>query len=414
VTKSVAIIGAGIVGICTAIELLKSGHKVTLFDKEAPGSQASLWNAGVLATSSLIPLNNPTLIRRIPSLLTGRLAGFRFNRRKLVQTFPWAVQFLINSSKKRFNEVADALNVLIKLSHKTHMTYVTDLGQPDLLLENGWLFVYRTKAGFAASAFQSSILDRYNIAHQVLNSNQLAELEPGISGKIHSARYIKDSAVAQPALLLKAYIEYLRALGGEIRRAEISSILQVNGGIVLSSPGTAGEYFDDVVVAAGAWSNQILRTVGIKLPMVVERGYLKTYTLGGATILYRPLFDVEGGYVVSPRPCGIQISTGTELTTINANPDGSQLIHAVGQLKTLLPLGEPMMDNYAVSNRPSLNDSLPAIGPINRIPGLWIATGHQHTGFSTSAGTGRLLSAQINGESPEIDPEPYLPARFSI
>jgi len=414
VTKSVAIVGAGIVGICTAIELLKTGQKVTLFDKELPGSQSSLWNAGVLATSSLIPLNNPQLISKIPYLLAGRIPGFRLNPGQLLHTLPWAVRFFANSRRWRFDEVVSALNALIGLSRKIHKAHIDDLGQPDLLVENGWLFIYRTKAGFADSAFQGEILDQYHVAHQVLDADMLSELEPGLSRNVYGARHISDSLSTEPAMLLSAYIEYARRLGAKFRRVEVKSIARKTAGIALASEGNNIEIFDNVVVAAGAWSNQLLQSVNIKLPMVVERGYLKTFSLRGATKLNRPFFDVEAGYVASPRQCGIQISTGTELTTVDAAPNEIQLHNAVEQLKTLLPLGNPQMDSAAVSNRPSLTDSLPVIGPVKKVPGLWLATGHQHMGFSTSAGTGRLLSALINRTKPDIDPEPYLPARFNI
>jgi len=103
--------------------------------------------------------------------------------------------------------------------------------------------------------------------------------------------------------------------------------------------------------------------------MAVERGYLKTFSLKQGHELHRPIYDVEAGYVVSPRSTGIQISTGTELTTINGKPAPSQLYSAIEKLKTLLSLGTPTMDSYAVSNRPSLSDSLPAIGPVKKLRG---------------------------------------------
>ncbi len=413
-TKSIAIIGAGIVGICTAIELLKTGHQVTLFDKDLPGTQASLWNAGVLSTASLVPMNSPALISKIPALLSGRMPGFKFDRAKLFHTMPWAIRFLANSHRRRFQEVVPALNNLIALSLKLHKAHIAELRQPDLIVEKGWLFLYRTKAGFVGSKMQGDILDRYEVSHSVLGPDKLAELEPGLCGPIYKARFIKDSLSADPALLLRAYIGYLHRLGGKTKQAKITSVLKNADGIAVLNQEGETETFSNVIVAAGAWSNQVLRSVGVKLPMAVERGYLKTFALKGGSELHRPVCDVEAGYVVSPRSFGVQISTGTELTTIHAKPDASQLSSAIDQLKTMLPLGEPIMDTYAVSNRPSLSDSLPAIGPVKGVEGLWLATGHQHLGFSTSAGTGKLISAQINGERPDIDPRPYLPSRFNI
>jgi len=124
-------------------------------------------------------------------------------------------------------------------------------------------------------------------------------------------------------------------------------------------------------------------------------------------------FDVDGGYVVSPRPEGVQISSGTELTALQSKPSFHLFAKAQARVEQALELGAPTMEEVAVGNRPTLPDSLPVIGPATGGRGLWLAADHQHVGLNTATGTADLLASLINGSTLPIDPKLFSYERFS-
>jgi len=172
------------------------------------------------------------------------------------------------------------------------------------------------------------------------------------------------------------------------------------------------ETFGAVVLACGAWTPRLLEGLGMRLPLIVERGYLQRFRSSSPPRL--PVFDADGGYVASPRDGGVQISSGTELTTLTAKPHYGQYARALDRAAEALTLDGPATTDIAVGNRPTLPDSLPAIGAVEPVGGLWIAAGHQHVGLNTSAGTADLLAALIAGDRPPIDPKPFAYSRFAV
>ncbi len=407
----IAIIGAGIVGICCAIALADQGHEVALIDRSDPGQQTSRWNAGVLATSSIIPLNNPGIFANLPRLLMGRHPGFRLDIGAATKLLPWAVRFLNNSRTARSEHSIAALSALIGHSRQAHERLCARINYRDLH-QNGWLMLYRGETGVQRAALQAQTLNDRRVDAQVLKMPELADIEPGLKGVFSGALHITQSAHTNPAALTAAYLALAKSLGVIVLQENVGQVRRSGSGLeVVGSSAPLGR-FDRVVLTLGPWSNDILGQLGKPLPLAIERGYLQLFE--GEGVLNRPFLDIDGGYVAAPRPDGVQISTGTELTSFGTHPRPQRMDAALRAAQEALTLGAPLLKNVAVGNRPSLPDSLPVIGPIRAVPGLWIATGHQHVGFSTSAGTASLLASMMADQPAPIDPRSFSPKRFGL
>jgi D-amino-acid dehydrogenase len=412
-TLRVAVVGAGIVGLSTAIYLRRAEVEVTLYDRAAPGRETSIWNAGVLATSSLIPLANPGIFRRLPRLLLNRTPGVRVDWRAARSVLPWGLRFLAASRKAHSERSVAALHALISRSRLCHADLLGQAGAADLLREEGWLFLYRSPDAFAASAAARPVYERYGIRHEILSADALRDFEPGLTGRFAGAVQFPGSAfVTDPRHAMDAYARLLRGLGARTQESDVRRVEPVDEGRwrVQTNRGAEGP-FDHVVLAAGAWTNWLLQPFG-SLPLIVERGYLRRYALAGAAALRRPVYDVENGYVLSPRPEGVQLSSGTEITTLDRPPRPEMFFDAERRARSALPLGAPLDPEPAVGNRPSLPDGLPAIGPLAGRPGLWVAAGHQHVGFSTGPASGELIRDLILSRTPMIHAKPFSAARF--
>jgi D-amino-acid dehydrogenase len=410
---SVLIVGAGIVGVCCGVELAEAGWRVHIVDRDLPGGSASRWNAGVLATSSLVPLNRPGLAGQLPRLLLGRSPGFRLAPRALGTAATWVPRYVSAARSRVFAETVDALDGPLRVSVDAHRRRLQQVGRADLWSEAGWLILCETDAQFSASGGLLTIFRQHGVAHEVLGPDELSALEPDLARRFARAIWLTGSAfVSEPAHVLAAYFERFRQLGGGAQRGSVVRLEQTDGPAAVLDDGSRYTA-DHVVVAAGPWSAGLLATIGQRLPMMSERGYVRRFPLRQGARLQRPIYDVAGGLVLSPRPEGVQLSTGTELTLPHLPGLDRQREPAAGRAARLLPL-EPALAGFdAWADRPTLPDSRPAIGRLKDGP-IWLCCGHQHIGFSTATGSAQVLAALMRGVASPIDAAPFAPGRFGL
>ncbi len=398
--KECIVLGAGAVGACCALALQEQGFKVTLIDRNQPGSETSYGNGGVLARSSLIPLNNPALPAAMPRLLRNNTPQLRFNPFFVLRNLNWGWQFIRNTRAPIFRETIQALDTLIQLSSAQHQVWMQHSGIESRLRDTGWIFLYRQLASFNQAAWARDIYQEFDIQTEVLSPAQISELEPSLSPVFEKALWIKSAqSVDSPAEVVRAYVQLFAERGGVVLRDECVSLDRTVGDqfkkwkAVLKSGAKLGAA--NVVVALGPWSAALLKQLNIHVPMAFERGYHQHFHAHANATLNRPVYDTAQGYILTPMQQGIRLTTGVELTDLNAPSNLTQLQLGIAAAKTIFPLGEPTEDPIWRGARPTLPDSRPVIGEIK--PGLWGAFGHQHIGFSTSAGTGQMIAGLMAG-----------------
>ena len=416
-TDAVAVLGAGMVGVACALELQRRGYNVTLYDRAGPGRETSYGNAGVIARSSLIPFNHSGLWASLPRLLGNRSAGFRYTPAFIARNLPWALGFLSRARAGAFAQTTTALDALIRLSTQEHLRLLDEAGATQRLRANGWLFLYRSEAGFAASRFARATYDKFGIDTQTLGSSGLSDLEPQLKPIFARALWIKDSySVDNPGRVVEAYASLFAARGGRIRQAHVDTLARSqseNGWQLTEEDGTSQHAASQVVLALGPWTKAFLaRSLGIDVPMAFERGYHMHYGTEQGAMLQRPVYDTAGAYVLSPMEQGLRLSTGVQLSAHDAPGDTVQLELAERAARQAFPLGERLEPQAWLGSRPTLPDCRPIIGACPRQSGLWLAFGHQHIGFSTGTGTAALLGSLMAGEQAAIDPAPFRPERF--
>ncbi|CAN7735296.1 FAD-dependent oxidoreductase [Variovorax paradoxus] len=414
--NTVAVLGAGIVGVSCALELQRRGFDVTVFDRAAPGRETSYGNAGVIARSSLMPFNHPGLWSSLPRLLKNNSAGFRYNPLFLAKNLPWALKFLANTRAAVFHETTAALDALIRLSTSEHLRLLGEAGAAHRLRTNGWLFLYRSEQGFLGGQLSRDTFKKFGIATQVLDARELAQLEPHLKPLFPRALWIQDTAsVDSPGQVVEAYARLFTARGGRIRQASIGGLRRSDAGDdwqVTEDAGTLHEA-SRVVLALGPWSREFAKkALGLSVPMAYERGYHMHYGAAGGASLGRPVYDTGGGYVLSPMEQGLRLSTGVQLTDREAPRNLAQLDLAERAAREAFPLEERLDKEAWLGSRPTLPDSRPVIGECPGRPGLWLAFGHQHIGFNTAPGTAALLGTMMAGEACAFDPAPFRPSRF--
>ena len=410
---SVAVLGAGMVGVSCALALRRAGFEVTLIDRREPGRETSHGNAGVVARSSLVPFNHPGLWSTLPRLLGNRSPGFSYDPAYLLRRLGWATAFLANARFASLERTATALDALIQLSTDVHRQWLTESGARGRLRENGWLLLYRSVAGLEAAAATRAVLQRFGVRVQTLDRVGLAALEPSLAPVFERAVWVQDAlSVDDPGEVVRAYAACFVAGGGRLCQGEALGIRPDAGVWRVDLSDAPALQARHLVVALGPWSPALLAPLGLRVPMAFERGYHMHYAGVPGVGLSRPVHDGGGGYVLTPMARGLRLTTGVELADRDAPPDPRPLAAAERAARQVLPLGERLDAEPWLGRRPTLPDSRPAIGAVTGLPGLWLAFGHQHIGFSTGPGTGMLLAALVRGATPPIDPRPFRPERF--
>jgi D-amino-acid dehydrogenase len=410
------VLGAGMVGVACALELQRLGASVRLLDRSLPGSETSYGNGGVIARSSLIPLNNPQLPSSLFKLLRNNTPQLRYSPRFVLHNLPWAMKFVRNTAPAVFDRTTDALDDLIRLSSSEHRRLVAEAGISQRLRDTGWLFLYRSAKAFEASAFSRSVYAKYSVATTCLDADGVQSLEPSLAKVFPKGLLIQDAmSVDSPGETVTAYARLFVQRGGVIEQSQVSGMSRgADGAWTVNT--TTGVSFGakHVVVALGPWAKDFLATLGLKIPMAFERGYHKHFELQAGATLSRPIYDTAKGYILTPMAQGLRLTTGVELTFQNAAANLTQLTEAEASAREVFPLASATADPIWLGARPTLPDSRPMIGRLPGYDNLWAAFGHQHIGFSTSTGTAALLGALIREVPPPFDPQPFSPARFNL
>ena len=368
---------------------------------------------GVIARESMVPLNNPGLWRALPKYMLNRGAKLRYRLGYVLANARWTAGFLANATPSRTERTVEALDALLDLSRRLHGEWMRDAELAHRLRENGWLDLHRSAESLAGAESETAVFDRLGLAYEVLDRAALSDLEPHIAPGFAGAVWSKDAAsVDHPGAVVKGYAADAARRGAEIRQNAVKGLTRRETGwdVVLEGETIAA---DAVVVAMGTWSGPLLAGLGIRARLANERGYHRHFRAEGNAVLGRPFYDTSGGYAMAPMEMGIRVTSGVELAATDAPPKHAQIELAEAAARRAFPLAERLEETPWMGRRPTTPDSRPVIGQ-SRQPGLWLAYGHQHIGFTTGPGTARLLAELMTGEAPSIDPEPFAPGRFGI
>ncbi|MDQ0315655.1 NAD(P)/FAD-dependent oxidoreductase [Amorphus orientalis] len=410
----VIVLGAGIVGISTAIHLQERGRSVLLVERRAPGEETSYGNAGVIERESLVPVTVPRRLSDLIPFALNRKVAAHYRLADLPRFLPWLNSLSRNSAPAAVDRYAAASDALSREAAREHHRLAGPSGVEPLFRKTGWLRLFRSPQSFAAA--QTAHLaraKRYALPFDILTPEEAGDIEPHLSPAFYRAvLWPETESVASPGRVTKSYAEHFVGIGGHYMKTEARAIRPLSDGGFEIETGGAPLHAGQVVVALGPWSMDLLGPLGYRMPLAPKRGYHRHYRPQGNASLGRPVVDMDNGYAITPMLDGIRITSGIEFADRDAPPTPVQLARAEPLARELFPLGEPVEEKPWMGARPCFPDSLPAIGEAPRHKGLWFNFGHGHLGFTQGPISGRLLAELMTWSSPCVDPAPYSPARF--
>ena len=408
---SILVLGAGMVGTCTALHLQQRGFDVTLVDRQSPGQETSMGNAGLIQREAVEPYAFPRELGFLWDVARGNGAQVNWHARGLWQMAGSLLRYLQHSHPIRHELATQAYSRLIALSTVEHEPLILAASAQDLVAREGFRFVFRTAQAFDKAVQRAEDLHaRFGVRSQNENTDQLAQAEPALRKRMAGAVHWLDSwSVNDPGALVTRYAQLFMARNGRVMTGDASSLqAQGKGWLVHTTDGPVQA--QQAVLALGPWTDGLIRTLGYRFPLFIKRGYHQHYTAPARVRL--PLLDAERGYALAPMQRGLRLTTGAEFARIDASPTPVQLTKAEAMARELIDLGQPLAEPPWLGARPCTADMLPVMGPAPRHPGLWFNFGHAHQGFTLGPVAGRLLAEMINGEPPCVDPSPYAPQRF--
>jgi D-amino-acid dehydrogenase len=405
------VLGAGMVGVSTALALQQRGHAVTLVDRKAPGQETSYGNAGIIQREAVQPYAFPRSIATLARMATGISNDANYHWGALPRLAPALFTYWAASAPARYAPIAQAYGRLIEHCITEHSGWIDAAGAADLVQRQGWMQLYRTAPMFNAAATQATaIAASHGLACQVLDTAALAAAQPALQMPLAGAVHWQDPwSVSDPGELVARYARLFVQRGGQLATGDALGLRpQGSGWAVQTDAGTTTA--QHAVIALGPWAGELTARLGYRLPLFSKRGYHRHYA-GGPT-LTMPALDIERGVMLAPMARGLRLTTGAEFALLDAPATPVQLRRAEQSTRELLPLGQPVEATPWLGARPCTADMKPVLGPAPRHKGLWFNFGHAHQGFTLGPVTGRLVAELISGEAPLVDPAPYLAQRF--
>lgn len=408
------VVGAGVVGLATALRLQRQGRSVLLLERRGVAAEASRGNAGACAYSDIQPLASPGIIRQAPKWLLDPLGPLAIPPRYLPTIAPWLWRFWRASRPERVAASTQAQAALMRLAAAAMARLVHDAGAAPLLHTDGNLQLYESEAEFRASLPGWALRTQHGIDHTHLRSAaEIAALQPGLAPAFTQATFVPGwQRIDDPLQLCEALAQACTAAGARLRRAGVSALRPAADGVMLDlTPGQAPVQARQVVVAAGAWSHQLARSLGDRIPLETERGYNTTLPPGAFDLRCQLTFGGHG-FVVTPIAGGVRVGGAVELGGLQAPPNLRRADVLLDKARRFLPGLHAEGGTRWMGLRPSLPDSLPVIGPAPGDERVIYAFGHGHLGLTQSAATAELVASLLTGGRPALDLQPYAADRF--
>jgi len=407
----VIVIGAGVVGLSAAIAAQARGLSVTVLDREGPAAGASAGNAGAFAFTDILPLASPGILKKAPKWLLDPLGPLSVPPAYAVQIAPWMFRFWRACSPGRVAHSTTAQTAIMDLSKAELEPFLTATGTLPMLRKEGNLQVYESEAELKASLPGWKARAEHGIEFRHMGAAEMAEIQPGLAPRFTHGTFTPGwYSIADPKLYTLALADHFLAKGGTIERAEVTALKPVDGGVELTASGKT-QRADQVVLSAGAFSHQVARTLGERIPLETERGYNTTLPQDAFDLRTQVTFGGHG-FVVTRLSTGIRVGGAVELGGLKLPPNFRRSEAMLKKAQIFLPGFKSEGGVQWMGFRPSLPDSLPAIGRARATGRVIYAFGHGHLGLTQSAGTARLVAELLTGQRPAIDIQSFSPQRF--
>jgi glycine/D-amino acid oxidase-like deaminating enzyme len=410
--EATIVVGAGIIGLCTGVALLRAGRKVTILEMSQPGGGASFGNSGLISVDTALPMAVPGMLRQVPGWLADPTGPVTVKPSYAAHALPWLLRWVGAGRMPRVLKSANALRALHKDAFAEYRELLGPRFYGELIKSSGVVQLWETEGESRSDAVARELRELHGVQSETLSADELRQMFPGISPAVKRGLLLtRNGYTVSPPRLTKTLAEIFTREGGDIKCERVLKILPREGGRMGLLTNVGNHEAGTVVIAAGAWAKSLLEPLRVRLPLEAERGY--HLLLSDCSLELRmPIMHRGRGFGFTPMEEGMCLAGTVEFAGVYAPPSEHRALILRQHGERLFPKLNGTNKRIWMGLRPSLPDSVPAIGRVPSHPGLCLAVGHGHYGMVGGPASARLLTEILHARSPSVDPKPYAVERF--
>ena len=383
---NVGIIGAGIQGISNALFLQKKGFKVTIFDRDEPGSHAASYgNAGHFSPYASLSLNRTDVLTDVPAMLLSSTGPLALKWNYVPKMIPWFIKFILNTTKSKMMHTAKNMHQILDLALPAYDELFDEIDLEGLVENKGILYIWNEK-DLKSRELEIRVRDELGVKQQLVNKKEIHDLEPNLKPFYHGGVYYPYARHARnPKKILLKFFELFLKKGGKFEKRDVKQI-EFNNELPKIKTDNQNFNFDKIIIACGAFSKRLTDKLGEKIPLDTERGY-HIHFKNCDHLLSRPVIFSNRGFGITPMEQGLRVVGTVEFGGLD-NP-------------------------LSKSRIKTLPDFLPVMGPSKNHKNVFYCFGHHHLGWTLGPISGKIVSGMIAKENTNLNLGPYSSTRFS-
>ncbi len=413
-TKSIAIIGGGVIGASSAYYLARAGCQVTLVERGRLGGGCSHGNCGFVSPSHILPLAEPGAVKDALKSMLSEASPFHIKLSFDPALWTWLLRFARRCNPRDMLESATAIQALLNSSAALYEQLLRDERIDCDWQDRGLLFVFSTEQGFQHySEIDRLLTDSFHCPTTRYRGEALTELEPALKPGLAGAFHYACDKHLRPDRLMEAWRDVLAR--HKVTLVENTTVggFRVDGGKARAIETPNGDIeADEFVLATGAWSPLFATQLGCSLPIQPGKGLSLTMPRPAICPKYPMMFQ-EHRVGVTPFEDGYRLGSTMEFAGYDEtiNPRRLALLSEGARHYLHEPTAEPIAETW-YGWRPMTPDSRPIIDRASALANVLIAAGHNMLGLSMAPGTGKLVSELLTDTPPHINPQPYVATRW--
>ncbi|MFW6074047.1 MAG: NAD(P)/FAD-dependent oxidoreductase [Chloroflexota bacterium] len=412
-SKRTVVIGAGMIGLLCGLELRHAGHDVVILDRRHVGSGSSSGNAGWIVPSMSAPVPAPGLIGTSLRWLLQRGSPLAISPKLALSSPEWLLSFARHCREEPHRRGHRAM---LDLSREAFQSFdrLKELGVDFEVERRGVLFLSKEQRSLeSALAGISKVTSIGHAPPVLLDRYELREIEPALSGVSAGAVYVREEQMTRPEALVTSIRKRGERCGVVIvEDAEVTGATFDRERIVAVHTAERSFQADCAVITAGAWSGEVGKRFGIRLPVIAGKGY--SITIEEPAINPRISWDlIDERVAITPFPGALRLAGAMELTGPNSTVNRRRLHNIWHNARPYFrerPHGKAA--RAWVGLRPMTPDGLPIIGRYPAFENLYVATGHGMLGLTLGPVTAQIVADQVAGRETFVDAEAFAPDRF--
>ncbi len=407
----VLVMGAGVIGVTTAYQLLKDGHEVAVVEqRESAGEETSAGNAGLIAPGHAFAWASPAAPKILLKSLFQEGQALRFRLRPDPRLWAWSLKFLRQCTAERARINTLRKHRLCLYSQELLHQVVAETGVAYDGLDGGLLYLYRSPASFEQAVDKTRLLAEDGQEIETIDTARAIEIDPALApakDKLAGAIYCPTDESGDSRLFTRGLAKVCEGLGATFHYQTTIRRLVLDGDRVDQVVTDKGAFVADAyVLSLGCASPILARQLGVKLPIYPIKGYSVTIPVAPANRARAPrIGGVDEDNLVAYVRMGerLRITATAEFAGYDLSHRPSDFRHMLAAARDLFPEGCAFdRPSYRACLRPMTPQGTPIFG-LGRQRNLYFNTGHGHMGWTMACGAARIAADLIAGHKPAID-----------